>query len=61
MISIVPIQEFNFIDNGYSSKEYSNEVKIFKKNINKLKLQRSKPVHNQSNTLENFMNINLTN
>ena len=60
MISIVPIQEFNFIDNGYTSNEYSNDLKILKKNIinnTGLKLKRSKPIHNESYTLENFMNI----
>lgn len=63
MISIVPIQEFNFIDNGYTSNHYSNEIQIQKKNIineTGLKLKRSKPIHNHSFTLENFINVSST-
>ena len=63
MISIVPIQELNFIDTGYSSKSYSTDVSIKKQNIDEtsvLKLKRSKPIYS-NNTLENLMNINISN
>ena len=63
MISIIPQQEFNFIDNGYSSKINKKYVALQKDKISnsELRLKRSKPFIPAKNTLEKCMNLKMAN
>ena len=61
MISIIPQQEFNFIDNGFNSKLSKKYVAIQKDKIsnNELRLKRSKPFVPVKNTLEKCMKLKM--
>ena len=63
MISIIPQQEYNCIDQGFNSHLDKKYVTIKKKDItnntNELRLKRSKPFISDKNTLEKCMNLKL--
>jgi hypothetical protein len=64
MVSIIPQQEYNYIDHGYSSQMDKKYVAIDKNKISNsgdgLRLKRSKPFISSKNTLEKCMNLNFT-
>jgi len=62
MISIIPQQEYNFLDNGYSSKVNKKYVALEKNKIinnDELRLKRERPFMSSKNTLEKCMNLKL--
>ena len=61
MVSIIPQQEFSFLDKGFSS--FSKKIVTIDKNkvqnLSELRLKRSKPFIESKNTLEKCMNLTL--
>ena len=60
MVSIIPQQEYNFLDNGFSSKINKKYIPIEKNKIvtsEELRLKRSKPFQATKNTLEKCMGL----
>ena len=61
MVSIIPQQEYNFIERGYTSKINKNYSQQDKQSVdNELILKRSKPFRTSSNPLEKCMNLSLS-
>jgi len=63
MVSIIPQQEFSFLDKGYSStkKKFIQIDKNKIDNLSNLRLKRSTPFIESKNTLEKCMNLTLAN
>ena len=62
MISIIPQQEYNFIEQGFNSHLDKKYVALQKNKIcnsTELRLKRSKPFVSAKNTLEKCMNLKL--
>ena len=61
MVSIIPQQEFSFLDKGFSS--FSKKIVTLDKskvqNFSELRLKRSTPFIESKNTLEKCMNLTL--
>lgn len=62
MISIIPQQEYNFLDNGFTSKITKKIIPIEKNKIvssEELRLKRTKPFQAAKNTLEKCMGLEI--
>ena len=60
MISIIPQQEYNFLSEGFSSKNNKKYIAIDKNKLggeDQLRLKRSKPFLASKNTLEKCMKL----
>ena len=62
MISIVPQQEYNFIEKGYTSTLNKKQIQVDKNSVNsnELVLKRSKPFRSTKNPLEKCMNLSFS-